>query len=205
MQEIEISRFLRENRWVSNAIGSGGGTDGIADHIHVEPSLAGHRLIRDQGMQEFEKKILDRLPNHCSEETCWDIQAVNNAVWPQDASKPESNLPRILTQLEDAPYHRLLLVITPELGWFRGHFPKNPVLPGVVQLHWAVIAATSLFGFQDVPVEIKRLKFKGIVTPPRMLELALSKPRQNEVQFGYASLGQQHSEGRLVFTGDASC
>ena len=117
----------------------------------------------------------------------------------------DHRLPRILSRSDDVPYHRLLLEISPELSWFQGHFPGNPVLPGVVQLHWAIIISLSQFGFRDAPTEIKRLKFKSVVTPPRTLELALSRPTENEVQFEYSSLGQQHSLGRLIFTPEAPC
>jgi hypothetical protein len=79
------------------------------------------------------------------------------------------------------------------------------VLPGIVQIHWAVIVSLASFGYHDLPAEIKRLKFKRVVTPPRIIELTLSRPCGNEVQFEYASLGQQHSQGRLIFTEDAPC
>ena len=95
--------------------------------------------------------------------------------------------------------------LSPDLGCFRGHFPGNPVLAGVVQLHWAVTVSLILFEFRDAPLEIKRLKFKSVVTPPRTIELALNRPCGNEVQFEYSSLGQQHSQGRLLFAQDATC
>ena len=107
--------------------------------------------------------------------------------------------------MDNEPYQRLLFEISPDLGWFQGHFPGDPVLAGVVQLHWAVGISLALFNFNDIPAEITRLKFKNIVTPPRTLELALNKAGENEVQFEFTSLGQTHSLGRMIFEGELSC
>jgi 3-hydroxymyristoyl/3-hydroxydecanoyl-(acyl carrier protein) dehydratase len=92
-----------------------------------------------------------------------------------------------------------------DMSWFRGHFPGQPILPGVIQLHWAVIIARALFGFAGSPQEIKRLKFKKVVIPPRVLELSISKPVPDEVQFEFFGPDVQHSQGRLVFADDAAC
>ena len=47
--------------------------------------------------------------------------------------------------------------------FFQGHFPGNPILPGIVQLHWAIGFSMGLLGFSEAPHDIKRLKFKNIV------------------------------------------
>ena len=115
------------------------------------------------------------------------------------------NFPPVLSLVEDSSQHILRLDISSDLGWFRGHFPGTPVLAGVVQLHWAVSVSLDLFEFSEVPVEIKRLKFKNIVTPPRILELALNKTNESEVKFEFTSLDQIHSQGHLVFEKELPC
>lgn len=117
----------------------------------------------------------------------------------------EHNFPPVLSLVDDFPQQRLLLDISADLGWFQGHFPGTPVLAGVVQLHWAISVSRALFGFREVPVEIKRLKFMSIVTPPKALELVLDKKNENEVQFEFSSSGQIHSLGRLIFEKEAPC
>ena len=111
----------------------------------------------------------------------------------------DDSFPRVSSLLDDAPNVRLLLEVAPEMFWFEGHFPGRPILPGVIQLHWAVIVTRALFGFSDMPREIKRLKFKKIVMPPQQLELLIGKRGSHEVQFEYCCLGEQNSQGRLVF------
>ncbi len=120
---------------------------------------------------------------------------------------PEANLsfPQILSLQDDPHGVRLRLEITPELDCFRGHFPDEPVLPGVVQLHWAVLIAQARFDFRGVPAELKRLKFKKIVTPPQELELTVSRRNEREVQFNFDSPDGPNSEGRLVFAETAVC
>jgi 3-hydroxymyristoyl/3-hydroxydecanoyl-(acyl carrier protein) dehydratase len=117
--------------------------------------------------------------------------------WLHDESK--DGLPRILSGRNGVADGHLLLDITPELAWFRGHFPGRPVLPGIVQVHWAVLASAAYFGFQQVPAVIKRLKFKNVIVPPSVVELSVARSTKIEVSFAYTGAGKQFSEGRLVF------
>ena len=117
----------------------------------------------------------------------------------------DKNFPRVLTVTVDRPDVRLGLHISQDLGWFRGHFPDMPILPGVVQLHWAVIVARTVFEFPDSPLEVKRLKFKNVIIPPQVLELSVSVHASNEVQFEFDSPDGQYSQGRLVFAASTTC
>jgi 3-hydroxymyristoyl/3-hydroxydecanoyl-(acyl carrier protein) dehydratase len=93
----------------------------------------------------------------------------------------------------------LELDVTAGLAWFRGHFPGQPVLPGVVQLHWAAEIASVLFSLQGPPRHVKRLKFSNVVVPPRVIELRLEKHGDREIQFQVQGDGLQNSQGRLVY------
>jgi len=119
--------------------------------------------------------------------------------------KFEPDFPGILSwQHQDTETH-LILEISAEHRCFQGHFPGNPVLPGIVQVHWAVIVSRALFEFDNRPREIKQLKFKSVVIPSTVIDLALSRPSENEVRFEYSSPGQHHSQGRLIFEGQIPC
>jgi hypothetical protein len=75
-------------------------------------------------------------------------------------------------------------------------------LPGVVQVHWAVLVSSAYFGLDGVPTVINRLKFKNVIVPPTVVELSVTRSTKVEVSFGYAGAGKQYSEGRLVFDGE---
>jgi len=114
---------------------------------------------------------------------------------------PGGGFPSVLSIGDEPPATRICLDVSEELSCFRGHFPGQPVLPGIVQLHWAVIVCRALYGFSDVPRDVKRLKFNKVVVPPRTLELWLSQPGEHEVQFRFSSDGDENSQGRIVFLG----
>ncbi len=109
------------------------------------------------------------------------------------------DFPHIVAIDEDGGEVTLRLDVTPDLSWFEGHFPGEPVLAGIIQTHWAVQAAAILFGLEGVPQHIKRLKFSNIIVPPRTIELILARHGDNEIQFQIRSEDLKHSQGRLVF------
>jgi 3-hydroxymyristoyl/3-hydroxydecanoyl-(acyl carrier protein) dehydratase len=108
--------------------------------------------------------------------------------------------PRVLSVAKESPHTCVLLDVSSDLCWFRGHFPGQPVLPGIVQLHWAILVCRGLYGFANVPHEVKRLKFKKVVVPPRDLELRVSCQSEGEVLFRFSSLDDVNSEGKILFS-----
>ena len=111
------------------------------------------------------------------------------------------DFPPIVAIDADGDEMTLCLDVRPDLAWFEGHFPGEPVLPGIIQVHWAAEIASILFGLAGPPQHVKRLKFSNIIVPPRTVELVLARHGDHEVQFTVRSTDQQHSQGRLVFPG----
>ena len=107
--------------------------------------------------------------------------------------------PEILAVINDGDTRRYELDISEQLFWFQGHFPGYPILPGVVQLRWAVELAQKNYDLRSVPREIMRLKFKSVIIPPAVVELTLTRLGPAEIQFGYADHEQEYSQGRLIF------
>ena len=112
------------------------------------------------------------------------------------------DLPGILSVVADVRDLRLRFDIPPELGWFRGHFAGRPVLPGVVQVHWAVLVSSAYFELDGVPTVINRLKFKNVIVPPSVVELSVARSANSEISFWYTGAGKMYSEGRLLFNGE---
>lgn len=83
---------------------------------------------------------------------------------------------------------------------FDGHFPGQPILPGVAQLDWALTWARQAF---DLPAEFLRidaLKFQQVVPPGAELDLALQwdAPR-GVLTLRYTSALGVHASGKVVF------
>ena len=110
--------------------------------------------------------------------------------WMQD-SKPDDS------QRSD----RFLLHLLANQPCFQGHFPDQPILPGIVQLHWAVKLADTCLGRPSEPDEILRLKYHNIAVPPRFIELQLESGEGSAVQFRMQSKDGVHAQGKLVYGG----
>ncbi len=66
----------------------------------------------------------------------------------------------------------LHLHIPANLSWFRGHFPTQPLLPGVAQLDWVMAYGAELApGMRFCAIE--SVKFQRPVLPESLLELNL--------------------------------
>lgn len=94
----------------------------------------------------------------------------------------------------------LTLNIPRDLHWFTGHFPGQPVLPGVVQTHWAAEFSKMLFPLGDAFRGINNLKFQQAVLPDQTLRLTLEHaPEAGVVRFAYHRGQNLCSDGRLAF------
>jgi len=205
MEGSEIGLFLKNNPWISTAgVSASTGVRG-ANVIQVDISREGHELICEHGMHAFEQKVQEGLTGSLIDEKRWEIRPVRDGFFEHHEFIQQHKIPRVLSWVDEISRHKLLLGISPEMECFKGHYPGNPILPGIVQLHWAIGFSISLLGFSGVPFDIKRLKFKNIVQPPRVIELVLSKSSTNIGQFQFSSVGQIHSLGSLVFKEDIPC
>ncbi|NHR05698.1 beta-hydroxyacyl-ACP dehydratase [Chromobacterium haemolyticum] len=102
----------------------------------------------------------------------------------------------VLEQTEDAC--RVSIPLAADAACFDGHFPGFPVLPGVVQLHWAARIAARTLGSAGVFAGMDQIKFTGIVRPGDALELVLQLDAANgRLNFVYEVAGRKMSSGRL--------
>jgi acyl-CoA synthetase (AMP-forming)/AMP-acid ligase II/3-hydroxymyristoyl/3-hydroxydecanoyl-(acyl carrier protein) dehydratase len=95
----------------------------------------------------------------------------------------------------------LELVAPGNLGWFDGHFPGHPVLPGVVQLQLLVASrARSEWPALGPVRRLLRLKFKQVITPGARIILALVHERPaHTVHFELSVAGASCASGSVVF------
>jgi hypothetical protein len=162
-------------------------------------NAAGHELLARLGRAEFQREVQQCESALARHLPGWTLGELDKSFWPADELRHPRAAPPVYSHLHDASSHRLLLDITKDLCWFDGHFPGNPILAGVVQLHLAVLVSRWLFGLNGYPQEISRLKFQRLVVPPRTVELELKETQPALIRFRYIGEGSEHSQGRLQF------
>ncbi|MGH8307424.1 MAG: hypothetical protein ACRER0_04045 [Gammaproteobacteria bacterium] len=109
-------------------------------------------------------------------------------------------LPQVLYRevADDSAY--LELDIRSDLGWFADHFPGHPILPGVVQLAWAVHFSSEIFGCGPDVRAVEQLKFKRPIGPGRHITLRLTRRIADAaVSFEYCDAQTSFSSGNLKF------
>jgi hypothetical protein len=107
--------------------------------------------------------------------------------------------PPVVSWLSAPGRERFLLDLQPELPLFEGHFPEHPILPGIIQLHWAVLLSGACLGHVHPPQKVLQLKYHNIAVPPRLIELSLEPREASKVRFHVSSHGCTHARGVLVF------
>lgn len=112
-------------------------------------------------------------------------------------------LPQILSLRKEADAATLLLLISKDLDYFRGHFPGLPILPGVVQVDWAIRFAEEYLGIPTGRFTgMKALKFSAPIQPDLRLTLELRwRPDTHRLEFTYLSQSQKYSSGQMLFSG----
>lgn len=96
-------------------------------------------------------------------------------------------LPTELTRQIDADRAELLLRVDAALPWFVGHFPGQPLLPGVAQLHWVMHYGVTLLAPGKQFAAVDSIKFQQPVLPDAALRLQLNwNPQKRQLSFSYA-------------------
>lgn len=119
-------------------------------------------------------------------------------------------LPTVIRAETDANRVTLFLRVPAGLAFFPGHFPVHAILPGVVQIDWAIH-----FGRQHFPLlpqfrKMEALKFQAIIEPEQEISLQLehkpaAEPGQpGKLLFVFDSSRGRHSSGRIVFAAETA-
>lgn len=97
--------------------------------------------------------------------------------------------------------HVVTLDLVPELSVFEGHFPGDPVLAGVVQIHWAISYAVDLYGPLGEFQGMEQVKFFSIIRSGDPLDLNLVYDiERSRLKFEYFSKETLKSSGTIVFS-----
>lgn len=96
---------------------------------------------------------------------------------------------------------RLTFTVPADLRWFEGHFPGNPVLPGVAQLDGLVARqAERLWPEAGALRAVKQLKFSRVIRPGERVALVLERDAaRGTVAFTIEGAQGRCASGTLVF------
>lgn len=97
---------------------------------------------------------------------------------------------------------QLELYISNKLNYFEGHFPGNPILPGIVQIHWAIYYAQKYFAITRSICKIDKVKFRTLILPDTGVHLKVEYKSRNYLLFYYWLDAKLKSSGRIVLQYD---
>ena len=105
--------------------------------------------------------------------------------------------PEILNKKQKGKLTAFTLFISNKLSVFEGHFPDQPILPGVSQIDWAIYYAKTECNIPFVFGGMQNIKFQEPIFPNShvLLELRWEESKQT-LYFSYKSItGKPHSSG----------
>lgn len=103
--------------------------------------------------------------------------------------------------LEHCPTDAILeLHIAADSIYFSGHFPQQPIFPGVAQINVAITKAKELFLLPIDFLGLEHLKFKQVILPNTPLKLRLEwNLARSHLNFEYYHDEQSFASGRILF------
>jgi 3-hydroxymyristoyl/3-hydroxydecanoyl-(acyl carrier protein) dehydratase len=94
----------------------------------------------------------------------------------------------------------LILRAPDSLLYFDGHFPRFPILPGVVQVDWAIRLGRRHLALDASPARTVQVKFRKPIHPNIELTLALSLAHdRRRLAFEYRDVQGIYSSGQVGF------
>jgi len=80
------------------------------------------------------------------------------------------------------------IIVPPDSPWFSGHFPGDPILPGVAQIGLVKDVIRQVRG-QDLTVSgVRRVRFKQIIRPDDKLKLIAAPLKDNTDAYSFRIL-----------------
>lgn len=109
-------------------------------------------------------------------------------------------LPQIVRQSIDSNLLVMECFIPAELVYFDGHFDDQPILPGIVQVHWAEAYGRKFLAVAGRFIRLEVIKFQKVIPPNSTLTMTLQYDfEKNKLTFKYESDLGVHSNGRICF------
>lgn len=83
--------------------------------------------------------------------------------------------------------------------WFAGHFPGDPILPGIAQLNMVTECIERVLHKKLILQNLARIKFKQLIRPGDILDIhAVVGKKENNYTFTIKNNDKEVCSGRLV-------
>jgi acyl-coenzyme A synthetase/AMP-(fatty) acid ligase/3-hydroxymyristoyl/3-hydroxydecanoyl-(acyl carrier protein) dehydratase len=174
-------------------------------------SEQGLHALRNQGRRTLTQELRQHLSQHCEALALprrWRLlrQMPLNAQGKLPQAEVEALLiaprpkaPQVLEQVEVNGEWNLQLAVPPDLAYFSGHFSQTPILPGVVQVEWALSLGQQLMGLPTKFTGMEVLKFQQLLRPGDEVQLHLRfDPLRSKLYFAYRNETATCSSGRIL-------
>lgn len=147
------------------------------DVLRTEGKLALVRALKAKLSQRFEKVVLPRR---------WRFEP----MMPSDA-RGKCTVEAVgelfdARRFEPIEWHighdaaEIVFEAVPETPYFHGHFPSFAIMPGVAQLHTAILAAHRYLGTSTKIARVTNLKFTAMMRPGVRVRLKLAFSAENQ-------------------------
>jgi 3-hydroxymyristoyl/3-hydroxydecanoyl-(acyl carrier protein) dehydratase len=174
--------------------------------VLLQLNADGVAVLRRQGRQACIDALQERLAEQAIDvPSCWRL--CDQWADPQGAEQvdaligqPQPARAILLTDHTHDDESRLQLRLPLELRYFTGHFPRLPVLPGVVQLSWALELAAERLNTPRQSRRMEMLKFQHLLRPGDQLQLQLHHDTAaRKLHFAYRLGDKEASTGRFAW------
>lgn len=91
------------------------------------------------------------------------------------------------------------LFVPRTLEFFPDHFPRLGLVPGVVQVDWAIALAREHLPVAGAFRGVRGLKFQRPIFPDTPVTLTLARSAPHELTFAFRAPGHDCSSGRVLF------
>ena len=213
---VEIEDRLRQNEAVADIRVLAIEIEGSRKQLGcvIVPSQSGWQLLAAQGKVALRERLLAGLKPHLEaialprrwrfvsqlpeSEQGKVAQAALLALFQPQAGRMV--VPKILGRSQSGARLVIELQLDAGLVYFDGHFDEAAILPGVVQLDWAIQQAREFFPISGGFLRIEALKFFHVLPAGSDVRLQIDfDAEKSSLSFIYSTDEATHSSGRVRF------
>ncbi len=126
------------------------------------------------------------------------MSSSNHSFWANSLTEPE-----ILSESVSSDNVELTLFLPADLFQFKGHFPGQPILPGIAQVDWAARYSEKYIGHFGSYSKLGQLKFSKLIEAEQTVTLKLRHVKnKRRIHFSYEVDKEVCSSGFLELAGE---